>query len=380
MILFSFLSFSAVVFTPAYPELSAQFNLSHGEVQWMMTLFLLGTAVGRLPYGPLANRFGRKKTLFLGLFISLFGTIFTLAADSYILICIGRFIQALGCSVTLKIGYTMIGDLHAGAEATKVLSYSMLVYAILPGIGTAVSGFLTPYLGWKGGFWFLLIFTVGFIFSCLSLPETMKEKDLHALKIKKILKGYAGQFKDRHLVLWSCLMGLSTAVLFIFSQEAPFVAIDLMGFSPKEYGVFYLVPAFGIAAGSLCTAWMAGRTSPQTGMLIGILIILASGLAMGAFFLGNWVSGWALFIPQLAVQFGDALLYTFASSEALTEAEDKSNASAIMLFINSLGSVAGTFLVGVLAPKSLMTLPVTFVLISAIMILIWFKLRSWMKM
>ena len=235
MIMFSFLSLSAVVFTPAYPELSKQFHLSDFSIQWMMTIFLLGTAFGRLPYGPLANRFGRKKTLLFGLFVSLLGTLFTVMADTYLLICIGRFIQALGCAVTLKIGYTMVGDLHTGAAATKVLSYSMLVYAILPGIGTAVSGFLTPYFGWRGGFWFLLIFTIFFTASCLCLPETMKEKDHEALKIRKIIRGYVAQFKDVNLVLLSCQMGLSTAIIFIFSQKAPFLAIDVIGFSSAEY-------------------------------------------------------------------------------------------------------------------------------------------------
>jgi MFS family permease len=379
MILFSFMSLAAVVFTPAYPELTAQFHLSNTEVQWMMTIFLFGTAIGRLPYGPLANRFGRKKTLYLGLFISLIGTLLIVEANMYLLVCIGRFIQAFGCAVTLKIGYTMIADLHAGPAATKVLSYAMLAYAILPGIGTVVSGFLTPYFGWRGGFWFFLVFTVLFIFSCLRLPETLKEKDLEALRIKKIIKGYAEQFKNLYLILWSCLMGLSTAVLFIFSQEAPFIAIDRMGVSPEQYGLFYLVPAFGIAGGSFFTAWVADRTTPLIGMLMGILTILIGGIAMGAFFLGKWINAWALFLPQVIIQFGDALLYNFASSEGLSEAEDKSNASAVMLFISSLGSVAGTFLVGVLAPRSLITLPAAFVIISAIMLAIWFKLHSHCK-
>src|SRR5947209_1263557 len=107
MILCAFLSIAAVVFTPAFPELSREFHLTDTQAQWVMTIFLLGTAFGRLPYGPIANRIGRKNTLFLGLGISILGTLVILFASSYLLLCIGRFIQALGCAVTLKIGYTM---------------------------------------------------------------------------------------------------------------------------------------------------------------------------------------------------------------------------------------------------------------------------------
>jgi len=379
MVLFSFMPFAAVVFTPAYPQLTREFHLSDVQSQWMMTIFLLATPLGRLPYGPLANRYGRKKTLFLGLFICLFGTIVILAAQSYVLVCIGRFIQAFGSAATLKIAYTMIGDLHKGREATKILSYASLIYAILPGIGTAVSGFLVDSFGWRGGFWFFLLFTIALIFSCFCLPETIKEVDLGALKVRKIAKGYGKQFKDLYLVLWSSLMGLSTAVLFIFSQQAPFIAIDLMGLTAAQYGVFYLVPALGIAGGSFLTAYLADKMSSMMGMFLGIATILVGTLAMGGLFLGQWISGLALFLPQVVIQLGDALLYTNASSKALSDAEDKSNASAIMLFINSSGAVVGTFIVGILAPRYLMAMPIAFLVITIIMFAIWLKLYTHRK-
>jgi MFS family permease len=346
MLLCCFMSVGAVAFTPAYPALAKEFDLSSTETQWVMTLFLLGTAFGRLPYGPVANRIGRKKTLYLGLGISIAGTITTIYAPTYLWLCLGRLIQAMGSSVTLKISYTMIGDVHTGAKATQVLSYAMLAYAILPGIATSITGFFTPRYGWRGGFWLFLAFTIFVMASCTLLSETSKERDPSALKIKKIAVGYFKQLRNLYLVTWGLLMGLSTAVIFIFAQEAPFIAIDLMGLSPAQYGVFYLVPAFGIAAGSLATAWLAGRVNSMKGMLLGILIILFSSLGMGALFLGSWVNAWALFMPQVAIQFGDALLYTNASSVALSESTDKSNASAVMLFVNSVIGFLGTYIVG----------------------------------
>jgi MFS family permease len=374
LVLFSLTSMAAVIFTPAFPLLVKEFQIDSVQAQWMMTLFLLGTAFGRLPYGPLANRFGRKNALFLGLSVSVAGTFLILYADSYPLLCFGRLIQAFGVAAALKIGYTMIGDLHEGPAATKVLSYALLAYAVLPGIGTTVSGFLTNSYGWRGGFWFFLFFTLLLTLSCIFLPETLKERDRNALHVRKILKDYALQFKDGRLFFWSSLMGISTAVLFIFSQEAPFLAIDVIGMTPKEYGLFYLVPAFGIVCGSLLTIWMADRVSMAWGILIGIAVLFLGSMLMGAFFLGTWINGWALFLPQVIVQMGDALVYTNASSEALTFAKDKSNASAVMLFINSCIGVLGTFAVGMFAFKSTLMLPLVFLAASVLMVCVWLLL------
>ncbi len=377
MALFSFLSLAAVVFTPAFPLLSREFGLTEYDDQWIMTIFLFGSAVGRLPYGPLANRYGRKNTLFFGLTISLVGTLMILYTPSYSFLCFGRFVQAFGCAVALKIGYTMIGDVYSGAKATKVLGYSMLAYAILPGIGTTIAGYLTESMGWRGGFWFFLFFTVAMIFSCFLLPETSKTRDRKALRIRNIAKGYATQFKDPCILCWSALMGLSTAILFIFAQDAPFLAIERFALNPETYGVFYLVPAFGIAGGALLTVWLADKLSAIYSMMMGILIILFGALLMGALFQSSWMSGWALFLPQVFIQFGDALLYNFASSSAVTQAKDKSNASAILLFINSLISVLGTFVVGAFIPRTPLALPIVFVTIVIMMLIIWQILRRY---
>ncbi len=376
MALFGFLSLAAIVFTPAFPMLSREFGLTAYDEQWIMTLFLFGTAVGRLPYAPLANRIGRKNTLFIGLGISMIGTLMILFTPSYAFLCFGRFIQAFGCAVALKIGYTMVGDVYSGPKAAKVLGYAMLAYAILPGVGTAIAGFLIESMGWKGGFWFFLLFTIALGLSCFLLPETGRARDPHALRIGNIAKGYATQFKDPSILCWSALMGLSTAILFIFAQEAPFLAIEQFSLTPEGYGIFYMIPAFGIAVGSLMTVWLADRLSAIYSMMMGIAIILFGSLLMGALFLGGWISGWALFLPQVFIQLGDALLYNYASSSAVSQAKDKSNASAILLFINSLIAVMGTFIVGAFIPRTLLAMPIIFVSIVILMVIIWLLLRN----
>jgi DHA1 family bicyclomycin/chloramphenicol resistance-like MFS transporter len=374
MLLFSFFSVAAVVYTPAYPELAKQLHLSNTQAQWIMTLFMLGGAFGRLPYGPLGNRLGRKKTLLIGLFVCLLGTVMILSAQGYLFICLGRVIQALGAAVCLKIGYTMIGDVYTGIAATKLLAYANLFYAVLPGISTAISGALVSSYGWRGGFWFFLLFTLLVLILSCFLPETAKKIDPKALQIGKIACGYAEQLKNPDLLMWGSLMGLSTAILYMFAQQAPFIAIEEIGMSPLAYGSFYLIPAFGIVGGSVLTAWMAHRINTHQGMLLGILITLLGSLGLGL--LIWWPSVWTLFLPQLVIQFGDIVLYTNASSETLSRAQDKSNASAIVLFVNSLIAMVGTFLIGTLAPRSLASMPIAFLLIGGMMLVIWRKLLT----
>ena len=229
-------------------------------------------------------------------------------------------------------------------------------------------------MGWRGSFFFLLFFTLLLILVSFTLPETGKGRDLNELRVHRILNAYRRGFKDRSLVFHGLMMGMSTALLFIFSQQAPFVGIDFMGLTPAEYGVYYFLPACGIAIGSYLTALFAGVIEARKAMILGILIMFIGVLSMAFFFLNGWYAGWTLFLPQVVVQLGDAFLYANASSEAISESSDKANASTIVLFLNGVCAAVGTFVVGIYAPKTPIALPAIFLLLIALMLAMWLLL------
>lgn len=61
LILASFAPVLAVSFTPALPEIANHLYVSSSKAQQSISIFLIGYAFGNLPWGPIANRFGRKK-------------------------------------------------------------------------------------------------------------------------------------------------------------------------------------------------------------------------------------------------------------------------------------------------------------------------------
>lgn len=366
---------AAVAFTPAYPLLVEEFHLSDDQSQSMMTFFLLGSVFGRLLYGPLANAIGRKNSLYLGLGVTFIGVLITFFAQTYSILILGRWIQAIGAAAGVTITYIMIGDCHVGSKATKALSYVMIAFAIVPGIGTSISGYLTPYMGWRGAFAFLLVYVAILILFSFFLPETGNKKERESLHPIKILRQYAKGFRDFSLISHGLLMGLSTALLFIFSQEAPFISMRFLGLTPESYGIYYLVPAFGITFGCLLSGWLAGKVHAKKSIIAGIFCILVGVLFMGAFFSLHVYAGWALFLPQIIIQLGDALLYNNASSDALSEASNKANAATVILFLTGVCSAAGTYFVGAFVPKVPLAMPIVFLVLTTLMLGVWLLLE-----
>lgn len=377
IMLVSFASVSGLLVTPGFPEIAKEFKLSNSNLQWVMSIFLLGYCLGQLPYGPIANRIGRKKTIYLGFAIAFIGCAIVFVSENFAIFCLGRFIQALGAAVGLKITFTMISDLHVGHSATKAIGYITVSFAITLGIGTAIGGFIVSLFGWRGCFAALLIYTV-FLYLCclLLLPETSKHLDREALKIKNIGHAYSRQFKDSFLVLHALLMGLGTAIFYVFSTEAPSIAIDFMKLTPSQYGLFSLIPAFGMGVGLISAAQIAERVRPRIIMVSGILTIILGVLLMSLFFAKGWEDAWSLFFPAGIIFFGSSLPWVFSSSVGTSEATNKSNASAVLQFINVSGAFIGTLLAGELGPKVPFTIPVSLGLISLMMLGIWLSLRA----
>ncbi|NGM90274.1 multidrug effflux MFS transporter, partial [Parapusillimonas sp. SGNA-6] len=61
--------FSIDMYLPAFDTIATDFNTSVDKVQLSLTSYFVGIAIGQMIYGPLLDKFGRKKPLMIGLII-----------------------------------------------------------------------------------------------------------------------------------------------------------------------------------------------------------------------------------------------------------------------------------------------------------------------
>ncbi len=379
LLLISYPSICALLYTPALPSIAQQFQILDKEAQTTMSLFLVGYTLGMLPYGPIANRYGRRIALLSGLVLASVGTLVSLLAFSLPIFCLGRFLQALGAAAGLKITFTMIGDRHQGHGATRALAVLTLAFGIMPGIGVALGGYLTMAWGWHGCFAFLLLYSLFLIGISLFLPETAKSLDPNALQLRKIFHGYFMQLKHPLIVLNGIMMGLASAIIYIFGTVAPIVSIRLIGMAPDEFGLWNIVPSFGLVAGTLLASSLAGKQKNSVSLFYGMILMFIGSIAIGFCFVQGWIYASAFFLPMFLVQAGDNLFWINASSSGLSSASDKSNASAIMQFLNIGIASIGTFVSMNFSPKNPLVLPIAFVVIVGWMLIIWYTAQVYQK-
>lgn len=375
LLLASFASISAVLYTPALPAITKSFGISNGQAQLTMTFFLIGYAFGNLPYGPFANRYGRKPAIYVGILLAVVGSLIIVLAGvwhAFWVLCFGRFLSALGSSVGLKICFTMIGDVYTQTKSIKIISYVMLSMAIAPGLAVALGGALTSYFGWESCFYFLAGYSVFLFFPSLFLSETAQEKEINALNLITIATGFARKLKNKKLVVCSLIMGCTSSFVYLFASEAPFIGINQLGLTTKEYGVLNFIPLIGMIMGILSAHQLAGKKEISSIIVLGILIAVLCALAMLSFFLLGFISRWTLFIPMPLIYIGLSLVLSNTSALAMVHAKNKSNGSAVMNFINMGMCVILLLIMQALPGHKAYTLPLFFSLLGLTMLVLWF--------
>ncbi len=364
--LISFASVNAVLFTPALPEIAEHLAISQAKAEGTMMWFLIGYALGQLFYGPITERLGYKKALYIGIMVQLLASLGCALSVSYEWLACCRFFVALGAGVGLKMTFTLVNEWYAPKVASQKMAYLMLAFAIAPGLGVGLGGILNAYFGWASCFYAGAIYGVLLCFLVAGLPIKLKKVNLQALHFRHLMKSYHQQFTNSHLVVGALIMGGATCFVYVFASLAPFIAIEHWHMSSSAYGAANIIPSLGLMSGSICAGIAVKKYSLpnliKTG--VGIAFIGVLGMLVGTTLKFSVIM--ALFVPMMVIYFGLSFVLANASTLAMSYASDKSHASAVMGFINMGVATLVVLALGICSIHA-MLLPIVFVMISVAM-------------
>lgn len=247
--------FSIDMYLPAFDTIANDFNTSIDKVQLSLTAFFIGIAIGQMFYGPLLDKFGRKKPLVVGLCIYAVTTllcVFVRDIDSLILL---RFLQALGSCAGMVASRAMIQDYYESREAARVFSLLMLIVAISPILAPSAGAFLLEHFDWH--YIFISLFGIGIIIllgTLFLLPESYPGDRKFSLSPAAITKNYWSVFVDKTFISY-CLVGsIAAAGLYAYLAGSSFVFNELYGLTQKQYGL-----VFAFVASALILATQLNR-------------------------------------------------------------------------------------------------------------------------
>ncbi|MEP7375418.1 MAG: multidrug effflux MFS transporter [Chitinophagaceae bacterium] len=257
--------FSIDMYLPAFPDIARNLHTTVAQVTLSLSSFFIGISAGQLLYGPLLERFGKKKPLYTGLCIYLVASLGCALAASVNALILLRLLQALGACVGMVAARAMVRDLFEVKENAKVFSMLMLVVAVSPIIAPTLGGYVTSVLGWRYVFAMLiivdLIILTGIYFL---LPESKKPDPDFSLRPIPIIKNFAGVIRHPQFYTYALTAAVSAAGLYAYIAGSPYVFMEIYKVNEKQYGWIFALIAMGlIGASQINSVLLKNYTSEQ---------------------------------------------------------------------------------------------------------------------
>jgi DHA1 family bicyclomycin/chloramphenicol resistance-like MFS transporter len=342
-------------YLPAFPAMALAFGTDEQHVQLTLAAYFLGLSIGQLAYGPVADRFGRRIPLLIGVGLFTAASLLCAYAPNLDWLIGARFIQALGGCAGMVISRAVVSDKCDAVGSAKVFSQLMLVMGLAPILAPMLGGLLVNTTGWQSIFLALTGFSaLAGLAVALGLPESMPAH-LPRQPLSGALHQYGRLLKDPVYLGHALTGGIAIAGMFSYIAGSPFVIIKLYGIPAEHFGWFFGVNAAGFILVAQVNARLLAKRGPAFLLTRTVWIYLGAGLALLAVSALRTEQLWPLLIPLFVCIASLGCILPNASACAMNGQGARAGSASAMLGCLQFSVAAGAAaLVGILHDGSAM--------------------------
>ncbi|MEE1884776.1 multidrug effflux MFS transporter [Pedobacter flavus] len=351
--------FTIDMYLPAFVQIADSLSTTQDQIQLSLASYFIGISAGQLFYGPITDRFGRKKPLYIGLIIYTLASIGCGIASNIDQLIAFRLLQALGGCAGMVVSRAVVRDLFKPHESAKVFSMLMLVMGIAPIIAPSVGSFVSTSWGWRAIFTVLTcLSSIVFVAIAVFLPESKKADKSVQLKFVPIIKVYWNLMKKKSFIYFALCCSFGSAGMFAYISSSSFIYITLFNFTEKEFSLLFSVNAAGLILCSQLNRILLKKYSMTQILTFACGVMFISGISIAI--ISNLNVPNIIFIAFLFV-FISFLGFIYPNSTALALADtgaQTGSASALLgalqMFMSFVSSIAvSTFFNNTIVPVSL---------------------------
>lgn len=243
--------FSIDMYLPAFKKIGADFHTDMSQVMLTVSSYFLGFALGQILYGPLLDRFGRKRPLYVGMSLYVIATCACAFAPSIEVLLAMRFVQALSGCVASVAAMAMVLDFFPPERSSRIISMMILILGASPMLAPSVGGVIIDIAGWRAIFYVLagiaaFLIVIVFFF----LPEGHEPDSSISLMPKDILRGFKDILVEPSFIIYALAGTFSFSGLFVYVAGSPAIFMQEFGVSPHYYSLIFAGLSIGFIGSS----------------------------------------------------------------------------------------------------------------------------------
>lgn len=283
--------FSIDMYLPGFAVIATDLHTTMSQVMLSLSSFFIGIAAGQLLYGPLLDRFGRKKPLYVGLVVYIIASAGCMAVRTVDELIWIRLVQAIGGCAASVAALAMVRDLFPVKESPKIFANLMLVIALSPMAAPTLGGYVTEYYGWQAVFLILSIMGAAILLaSFFFLPESYKPDTSISLKPAPILRNFYSVIITPQFYTYALTGSISFSGLFVYVAGSPMVFMEIFGASKTEFSWIFAGLSIALIGSGQVNSLLLKKYTSQQIVKTALICSIVFSLLFALFALNNWLT------------------------------------------------------------------------------------------
>ncbi|TDT99491.1 MULTISPECIES: multidrug effflux MFS transporter [Azorhizobium] len=243
-------AFSIDNLLPAFEPIRVDLKVPRaGDLQLIVTAYMIGFALMQLVFGTISDVIGRKPALIIGLAIYAVGCGLAMVTDNFTVLLVARAIQGMGTAAARVLSVAIVRDRFKGRDMARVMSLCMMVFLVVPVVAPTLGSAILLVGTWH--LIFLAMLALGVILAVwfgLRMPETLHPENRVPFSVASIVRGLKVTVTTRRAFGYATGMGLMMGALMSFVASAPQIF---------DTEVYHLGSAFPLAFSSVAAVMSA---------------------------------------------------------------------------------------------------------------------------
>lgn len=340
-LLTAFPALSTDMILPAVPSLAETWNQPLSVINLILVCFFITYGFSLLFYGPISDRFGRRRPLLAGLSVYIAASLLCALATNAPMLIGFRILQAAGAAASSSISMAMTKDIFSGHERERILAHIAIIMALAPMIAPVLGGWILTDFSWQWIFLIQAVMGVIGIFGVLRFPETLSQ--VSDLPLSRIMNIYGSLLFNPSYIIMVLVMSASLFPLYSFIAGSSAIYVSEFGLSEQKYSYFFAFNALALMVGSFSCLRLTRSISSKHLMTVGF-----AGISLGGFFLllTGQHGPWSFALPMFLITFSLGLSRPPSNNLVLEQVDrDAGSASSLLIFCYfTLGAVGMWFI------------------------------------
>ncbi len=327
-LLTAFPALSTDMILPAIPSLAETWNQPLSVINLILVCFFVTYGFFLLFYGPISDRFGRRRPLLFGLAVYVMASLLCAFASNASMLIGFRILQAAGAAASSSLSMAMTKDIFSGPERERILAYTAVIMALAPMLAPVIGARILLDFSWHWIFFVQAFMGIIGLSGVLRFPETLPEASQTPLS--RVMHTYGRLLLNPSYIAMVLVMSVSLFPLYSFIAGSSSIYISEFGLSEQKYSYFFAFNALALMIGSFSCLRLTRSISSKRIMTTGFIGIFLGGI----FILLNGQHGpWSFALPMFMITFSLGLSRPPSNNLVLEQVDrDAGSASSLMIF------------------------------------------------